>query len=71
MAAGVVHQNASHDVGSDAEEVGPILPVDLALIDQSDEDLMDKGGGLQGVVRPLAAKLPGRHATEFRIDQRQ
>ena len=55
----------------DTKEMRPILPVDLALIDEPDVHLVHKGGRLQGVVGPLAPKLARRDAPELRIDERQ
>jgi hypothetical protein len=41
--AGVIDQDPAHHPRRDAEKVGSILPIDLPLIDEPDEDLMNKG----------------------------
>jgi hypothetical protein len=67
----VIDQDAAHDVRGDPKEMRPILPVDLALVDEPEEQLVHKGRRLQGVVSPLASKVAGRNTSELRIDEWQ
>jgi hypothetical protein len=71
VTTGVIDQDAAHDVRGDTKEMRSILPVDLPLIDEPDEDLVHQGRRLQGVVSPFAPKLAGRDAPELRIDEWQ
>src|SRR6476661_2592977 len=69
MTAGVVHENATHDLRRDTKKMGPVLPVRVPLVNQPDEHLVDKGCRLQGVVRPLVAKPTRGNAVELRINK--
>src|SRR5512134_1048529 len=71
MTTGVIDQDPAHDVRGDTKEMRPILPIDLALVDEPDVHLMNKGRRLQGVVGPLLPKLARGHAAELRIDEWQ
>ena len=71
MTTGVIDQDAAHDLRRDTKEMRSILPVDLALVDEPEVHLMNKGRRLQGVVGPLLPKLARGHAAELRIDEWQ
>ena len=71
MTTGVIDQDAAHDLRGDTKEVGPILPVTLALIDKPDEYLVHEGRWLERVVRALTPQLAGGNAPELRIDEWQ
>ena len=51
--------------------MGAILPVDLTLVNQPQVDLVNEGGGLQGMVGPLAPNLAGGNPVKFRVNERQ
>ena len=44
-------------------KLGPIRPVDPPLVDQPDVSLMNEGGRLQRVTRPLPTQVAGCQAT--------
>jgi hypothetical protein len=67
----VIDQDAAHDLRRDTKEMRPILPIDVALVDQSKVHLMNEGRRLQGMVRPLLPQLARGHAAQLRIDERQ
>jgi hypothetical protein len=69
LPAAVVDQDAADHLGGDAEEVGPVLPADLALVDEAEEGFMDDGGALQGVVGSFGAQASTGEAAEFIVDQ--
>ena len=71
MTTGVIDQDPAHDLCRDTKEVRSILPIDLALVDESDVRLMNEGRRLQGVVGALAPKLARGNAPELPIDERQ
>ena len=71
VTASVVNQDPAHDLCRDAEEVRSILPVDMALVDEPEVDLVNERRRLQGVVRPLASKLPRGRAPKLCIHERQ
>ena len=50
---GVVDQDAPHQQARHAEELLPVLPVDLSLPHQAEVDLVDQGGRLEGVAVAL------------------
>ena len=67
----VIHENPAHHLRRDAEEMRPIPPVDLPLVDQPQVDLVNQRGWLQRVADPFAAKLARGHPTQLRVDERQ
>ena len=71
MTTGMIDQDPAHDLRRDAKEMRPILPVDLALVDEPDIHLMNKGRWLQGVVGPLVPKLARGNAAKLSIDERE
>ena len=71
MTAGVIDQDPAHDPRCDAKEMRSILPIRAALVDETDVGLVHERGGLQGVVRPLVAKLACGDAAKLRIDERE
>ena len=70
MTAGVIDQDAPHDLRRHAKEVRPVLPIGLSLIDEPQVDLVHERRRLECVVGPLHPELPVGHATELRIDPR-
>ncbi len=50
-----IDQDPPHELGGDREEVGSVAPSDTLLIHQPHVDLVDQGGGLEGVTGALAA----------------
>ena len=71
VTTGVIDQDPAHDLRRDTKKMRSILPIDLALVDEADVRLVNKGARLQGVVGPLVPKLARGHAPELRIDKWQ
>ena len=71
VAARVVNQNPAHDLCRDSKEMGSVLPVHVALIDQPQIDLVHQRRGLERVPRPLAAKLSCRDPAQLFVDERE
>jgi hypothetical protein len=71
VTTGVIDQDPAHDLRRNTKKMRSILPIDLALVDEPDVRLMNKGRRLQGVVGPLVPKLARGHAAELRIDEWQ
>ena len=67
--AGVIHQNAADHLRGDAEEMGAVLPPDVVLADQLQIGLVNQGGALQGVARPLLPQVAAGQAAQFVVDQ--
>jgi hypothetical protein len=67
----VIDQDPAHDLRCDTEEMRSILPIDLALVDEPDIYLMNKGRRLQGVAGPFVPKLARGNAAKLRIDEWQ
>ncbi len=71
LGPGVVDQDPPHDRGGGAEEVGAVLPLHAALIDQPQVDLVDQRRRRQGVFGPLAAEERPRHPPQVVVDDRR
>jgi hypothetical protein len=71
VTTGVIDEDAAHHLRRDAEEMRSILPVALVLVDEPDEDLVNQGRRLKGVIGPLLPKLPRRDLSELRVDERE
>jgi len=67
----VVDEDAAHHLRRDSEEVRPILPPDTLLTEEPEIGFMDQCRRLERVVRALAAKVRGRSASKFAINERQ
>ena len=71
MTTGVVDEDPPHDLCGDTKEMRPILPIDLALVDESQVHLVDERRRLQGVARPLVTKLARGNAAQLGVDEWQ
>jgi len=71
MLARVVDQDAPHHLRGDAEELRAALPGDAILPDQPEVRFVDQCGGLQRVVRPLAAEVRHGAPSQFPVDERE
>jgi hypothetical protein len=58
LVARVIDENSPHQLRRDREEVGTVLPVGVALIDQLEVRLVDDGRRLQTIGPPLASEMP-------------
>jgi hypothetical protein len=67
-AASVVDENTPHQLRRDCEEVRPILPAYLALIDDAHVDLMDQRGCLEGVPAAFLAQITAGEPSQLGID---
>lgn len=68
VGAGVVDQDAAHDVGGDGDEVLAVVPLGV-FAGEAEVGFVDEGGGLEGVVGALAAHVGGGEAMEFGVDE--
>jgi hypothetical protein len=68
MSAGVIHEDATHDVRGDTEEMRAILPILASLVNELQVRLVDQRRGLKRVIRTLLPHIPRRHATQLDID---
>lgn len=68
LVAGVIDEDAAHELGGDTEEVGPALPVNACLIDQLHVRFVDERRGLQSMIGAFAAHVVGGDASQFGID---
>jgi hypothetical protein len=68
MAPRVVHQDAAHGGGGDAEEVRAALPVGV-LADEAEEGLVEERGGLQRVAVALAAHGVDGEQVQLVVDE--
>jgi hypothetical protein len=66
----VVHEDVAHGSGRDAEKVGSVLPTHAVFVNQSNEGLIDQGGGLERVTGSLTPKVVAGQSPELRIDER-
>ena len=65
----MVHEDTPHHSGRDGEKLGAILPRHLPLVDQPQKRFMNERRRLQGVIRPLAAKVSGRTAAKLFVQE--
>ena len=70
VGARVIDQKLTHDVGSEAEEVGAAVPVDV-LDGEAEVGLVDERGGLEGRVGTLASHVGLGKAMQLRVNERQ
>ena len=68
--AGVVYQNAAHQLRGDAEKLGAVLPIGARLVYEFEIGFIDECGGLQGMATAFAAQVSGGDALQFGINQR-
>ena len=69
MGTGVVNQDATHELSGDSEEMGATLPLDGVLANEFEIGLVNKGGGLKGVVGALAAEVGPGQAFELAVHE--
>ena len=65
----MVHQNLTHEPGSDAEKVGAILPGWLVLVNHPYKCFVYQGRWLEGMIATLAVEIPGGQTTKFIVDE--
>jgi hypothetical protein len=68
--ARLVHEDAAHRAGGQAEEVGPVLDPGAPLVDQAQVGLVDEGRRGDQAARPLPPELAVRQAVERLVDER-
>ncbi len=69
MAAGMVNQDAAHDLGRDGKKVRATSPINGVMLDELEIRLMDQSGGLKGVILPFATHVPPGKTPHFVVDQ--
>ena len=65
MTPRVIHQNPSHQLGRNGEEVGAVLPSHVLVVHQSQVSFVDQSGRLQAVTTALPAHVVGRQPAQF------
>jgi hypothetical protein len=70
VAFGVIDQYTAHHLSRDSHEVGPVLPIDVFLIDQAQVSLVDERGGLESVVLALSPEMPSGDCAQFGVHDR-
>src|SRR5262249_22512510 len=72
LSAGGLDADAAPGPGRRAEEVATAVPRPARVgSDQSEVRLVDQGGSLEGLARPLAGEVPGGESAELVVDQRE
>ena len=66
----VIHQNAPHRLSGNREETVAVRGGELTLLQETEVDLVDEGGGRERVTGRLAAELPAGHLTQLVVDER-
>lgn len=67
--ASMVDEDAAHQRGREAEELGPVLPLDRPGAHQLEVDLIDESRGLEGGARALVGEMAFRHASQVLDDE--
>jgi hypothetical protein len=71
MLAGVVDENAAHELCGDSVELRPVLPFDTPLVDEAHVGFVDQRCGLQRVAVLLAPHRRRRPPMELGVDNRK
>src|SRR5262245_46424513 len=71
MSSGMLDQDAAHQSGCETEEVRPVLPMRIPLVDELKVGLVDEGGSLQGVIGPLTTPIAAGQPMQLVIDDRR
>jgi hypothetical protein len=53
-----IHQDVTHQLSGDGEEVSAVLPAHLGSINEPQVGFMDQRRGLQCVIRSLSSHVP-------------
>src|SRR6202011_1154013 len=69
MGSSIIDEDASHDLCSDAEKVGTVLPGVGVLIDEPQISFVDKTGRLQRVIRAFSLQISAGERGEFVVDE--
>jgi hypothetical protein len=64
----MIHQQASHYLGRNAEEVGSVLPVYSRLIYQTQVSFVYQRGRLQGVIGTFTPQIIRRKLSQLIVD---
>jgi hypothetical protein len=64
-----VYEYPAHQARRDGKEVGTVLPLHAADVDQAQIYLVDERGGLKQVVLPLAGHVPLRDPPQLAVDE--
>ena len=70
LAPRMVEEHTPHKLRGDAEEMTSILPIDLALIEQTQIRLVDDRSDLEPIVPPFADQAARRKHTQFVVNER-
>src|SRR5262245_41057287 len=70
MTTGMIDQRAPHQPCRETKEVRAILPGHVSPVDQTEVYLVDQGGGLECVPRPLSPHVPSGQPTQLGVDER-
>jgi len=70
MTAGVVDEDAAHQLRGQTDEVRAVLPGQIPLTEQLQKGLVHEGGGLKRVVGPLMAEVPDGESSQLAVDER-
>ena len=70
MTTSVIDKNCAHQLGSDAEEMSTVLPVQVFAIDESKKRFVDERGGLKSVACAFLTHVTMREAPQFLINER-
>jgi hypothetical protein len=66
----VIDKDAAHHPGSNAEEVGAIAPMNLALVNQPNVGFMDERRRLERVAGRFVTHVAGRQTTQVFVQKR-
>ncbi len=69
-AAGVIHQNLSHQFGGHPKEVGAILKLRGALVNEPQKGFMHQRRALEGVTWALRSQIAVGERSQFMVDER-
>lgn len=68
VAAGMVHQDATHELGRNGKEMGAALPMHTLAAGKFHICLIDERCGLQAVAGPLVRHIVAREAAQLSVN---
>jgi hypothetical protein len=67
----MIDEDLAHEIGSQCDEVAPVLHLRRTLVDQPHVGLVNERSGLQGMARALPPQMALRDSVQLLVYKRQ
>jgi len=67
----MIHENLSHNVSGNGQEMSPALPTNVRLADELQVGFVDQRRRLKSMVRSFPAQVPRGNCPQFGVDVRK